>query len=293
MENETAYLLTNNGLGDYLTMIGAIKFLLKYYKRIYMLCRTSSAENVNLFFTDDQVTIIPIPPRPPEYKLNSYAHFIIEAKHCIKIINEVPDGNDIFICGTEQLSGGAIKPKITNTKLLQYEPNDREYTIKMEWNHIREFYSNIGLDLSIYYEYFDITSTVESQQYYEDIKSHKIIFTHTKASDHEIQIPNIISKYINDENAIIICANKSVYPTNHPKYELANRCINIPIAYYIDIIKNANEIHVVDSCFSCIVNPLQQTNRLSATNVMIYNRVQSIKSQTKSKSNPTMKMHFV
>ena len=287
MENETAYLLTYNGLGDYITMIGAIKFLLKYYKRIYMICRTSSAENVKLFFNDDQLTIIPIPPCPSEHKLNSNAHFIIEAKHCIKIINEVPDGNDIFICGTEQLS--AIKPKITNTKLLQYEPNDREYTIKTGWNHIREFYSNIGLDLSIYYEYFDITSTVESQQYYEDIKNHKIIFAHTKASDHEIQIPNVISKYINDENTIIICANKSVYPTNHPKYELANRCINIPIAYYIDIIKNANEIHVVDSCFSCIVNPLQHTNRLRATNVMIYNRAQSIQKPTKS---PRMKMQF-
>lgn len=283
MENETAYLLTYNGLGDYITMIGALNFLSNYYKHIYMLCRKSSIENMKLFLPDKPITYIPI--QPTGYGLQEYEHFEAESNECIKIINEVPINNDVLICGSKQVKGGAVKPRITNKRLLEYKSNDKQYTVK--WVHIQEFYHNINLDLSIYYEYFDIPSV--STPISNITEEYNIMFAHTKASDREIQIPDVIAKYTDDENTIIICANKNVYPTNHPKYELANKYINIPIAHYIDIIKQATEIHVVDSCFSCIVYPLQQTNRLSAKTVIIYNR-EPIKPQPKPK--PRMQMHF-
>jgi hypothetical protein len=168
---------------------------------------------------------------------------------------------------------------------LEYKSNDKQYTLR--WVHIQDFYKNIGLDLSIYYEYFDIPSV--STPISNITEEYNIIFAHTKASDREIQIPDVIAKYTDDENTIIICANRNVYPTNHSKYQLANQYINIPIAHYIDIIKQATEIHVIDSCFSCIVYPLQQTNRLSAKTVKIYDR-EPIKLKTKPK--PRMQMHF-
>ena len=263
MENETAYLLTYNGLGDYITMIGALNFLSNYYQHIYMICRVGSIENMKLFLPNKQITYIPI--YPTRFSLTSNEHLLLEATQCIKIINEAPINNDILICGTEQLKGGVLKSRITNKRLLEYKSNDKQYTIR--WVHIREFYHNIGLDLSIYYEYFDIPSP--NNPITED---YNIIFAHTKASDREIQIPDVIAKYINDKNTIIICANKNVYPSDHPKYELANQYINIPIAHYIDIIKQATEI----------VYPLQQTNRLSATKVMIYERTQP-KTQPKTR----------
>jgi hypothetical protein len=282
MENETAYLLTYNGLGDYITMIGALNFLSNHYKHIYMLCRKSSIENMKLFLPDKPITYIPI--QPTVYDMTSNEHLFLEAKQCIKIISEAPINSDILICGSEQLKSGVLKSRITNQKLLQYIPNDKQYTVK--WTHIRDFYHNIGLDLSIYYEYFEIQQSTNKPNITEE---YNIIFAHTKASDREIQIPDVIAKYINNENTIIICANENVYPINHPKYELANKYINIPIAHYIDIIKQATEIHVIDSCFSCIVYPLQQTNRLSAKTVIIYNR-EPIKPQPKPK--PRMQMHF-
>lgn len=280
MENETAYLLTYNGLGDYITMIGALNFLSNYYKHIYMVCRLGSIENMKLFLPDKPITYIPI--QPTGFSLTSNEHFWTEASQCIKIINAAPINSDILICGTAQVKGGALKSRITNKRLLEYKSNDKQYTVK--WVHIQEFYHNIGLDLSIYYEYFDIPSSINAPNITDE---YNIIFAHTKGSDKEIQIPDVITKYINNENTIIICANKNVYPTNHPKYELANQCINIPIAHYIDIIKRATEIHVIDSCFSCIVYPLQQTNRLSATTVTIYDR-ESIKPKPKT----MMRMYF-
>lgn len=241
---------------------------------------------MKLLLPDKPITYIPL--EPTGYNILSRDHLFLEARQCIKIIEEATINNDILICGTEQLKGG-VKTKITNKRLLEYKPNDKQYTIT--WRHIREFYQNIGLDASIYYEYFDIPSTSPNTQI---TKEYDIIFMHTKTSLNEIQIPSVITKYINDEKAIIICANKNVYPSDHPKYELANKYINIPIAHYIDIIKNATEIHVADSCFSCIIIPLQETNRLPATIVKIYDRNQpQEKPKQKLKPTPTMRMHFV
>ena len=284
MENETAYLLTYNGLGDYITMIGALNFLSNHYKHIYMICRVSSIENMKLLLPDKPITYIPL--QPSGYGLKEHKHFYNEAAQCIKIISEAPINSDILICGSEQIKNDVFKSRITNRALLNYIPNDKHYSINQDWPHIRDFYKNIGLDLSIYYEYFDIPSPFPYTNTPNITEEYNIIFAHTKASDREIQIPDVIAKYTDDENTIIICANKNVYPTNHPKYELANQYINIPIAHYIDIIKQATEIHVVDSCFSCIIYPLQQTNCLTATMVTIYDRKPQPKPKTK------LHMHF-
>ena len=285
MENETAYLLTYNGLGDYITIIGALNFLSNHYKHIYMICRIGSIENMKLLLPDKPITYIPI--QPTGFSLTSNEHLFSEAKQCIKIINEAPINSDILICGSEQLKSGVLKSRITNQKLLQYIPNDKQYTVK--WTHIRDFYHNIGLDLSIYYEYFEIPQSTNTPNITEE---YNIIFAHTKASTGNIQIPDVIAKYTDDENTIIICANENVYPTNHPKYELANQYVNIPIAHYIDIIKRATEIHVVNSCFSCIVYPLQQTKRLSATTVTIYERTPQPQPQPQPQPKKSYKMRM-
>ena len=283
MDNQTAYLLTYNGLGDSITIIGALNFLLNYYQHIHMICRGSNIENMKLMLPDKPITYMPL--YPTGYGLQERGHFVVEAQQCIQIINEAPTYNDILICGTEQIKGGSLKTRITNRRLLEYKPNDKQYTINPAWLHIREFYNNIGLDLSIYYEYFDIPSPSPQIESIGD--EYNIIFAHTKASSFEIQIPDVIAKYINDDNTIIICANKNVYNADHKNYDLANKYVNIPIAYYIDTIKRATEIHIVGSCFSCVVYPLQQTKRLSAMTVTIYDR-ESIKPKPK----PKMQMTF-
>jgi hypothetical protein len=54
-----AYLLSHNGLGDNITMIGAINFLLHYYDNVYFLCKDKNQENVARFFQDKPVIVIP------------------------------------------------------------------------------------------------------------------------------------------------------------------------------------------------------------------------------------------
>jgi hypothetical protein len=100
---------------------------------------------------------------------------------------------------------------------------------------------------------------------------------HTEASDAEINLSDIINLYIDNDEYIIICPNLNVYKTNSIKYNIANEYVyktnkDVKIQYYIDIIKNAYIIHVINSCFSCIVYPLLVTNKLKANETKIYKR---------------------
>jgi hypothetical protein len=265
LKQDSAYFLGHNGLGDNITNIGAIHFLLQYYNIIYILCKNIYFENVNKLFNNKIISknIILVP-----FNTNN------EYSECKIIITNAMKNKltDIFISGHCHTS--YLKSRISHPNLLKYNQNDNHYTVK--WNHIRSFYYDIGLDLSIYYNYFTIDSTNESKKYYDCIKNYNIIFLHTKSSNRELSLENIINKFINLDNTIIICANKNIYNKddikNNTKYELANKYVNILVAYYIDIIYNAFEIHIVDSCFSCIVHPLNINKKLIAKIVNIYER---------------------
>jgi hypothetical protein len=250
-----AYLLSHNGLGDNITMIGAINFLLKYYDNVYFLCKDTNMKNITAFFPNKPVIVIPFASSD---EFTQPAQIMEQAT--------TNPNNDIFVCGFAHKHIAKYR-RVQNPKFLEYKPNDKNYSIKSQWQHIPSFYRDIGMDLSIYYEYFDIPNPSTNQSIKETHTN--IIFVHTKFSKGEIAIDLHIDQ---DKDTIIICANKNIYPENHPKYELANQYVDAPITSYTDIIKNATEIHVVDSCFSSIVYPLQQMNRLKAKNIVIYDR---------------------
>lgn len=258
MKLNKAYFLGHNGLGDNITMIGAINFLLNYFKEIYMLCKNINQENIKLLFKNKPVIIIPFDEN------NEY-------RECKRIINEVfnlDNSINIFISGFFHTS--YLKSNINHPELLNYKLTNNKYVIN--YNNIISFYEDIGLNTNIYIDYFDIESSELSKYYYNMIKDYDIIFFHTKSSDRKINLNRIINQYINDDKIIIICANENIYPNNHNFFEIANKFINLNIIYYIDIIKNAKEIYCIDSCFSCIVLPLDTGKKLNANIVKIINR---------------------
>ena len=251
----SAYILSHNGLGDNITMIGSINFLLLHYTTIYLLCKDKYESNVKLLINKPNVITIPFNHRS-------------ENSSCKNIIDNVysNDYTDIFICGQHK---NYLKSKITNPSILNYNKNNK-FSIK--WQHIIMFYEDMNLDLSIYYDYFDINSTEKSIALYEKIKDINIIFCHTQSSTGTIRLPENIKTYINDNKYIIICANENVYDKNHAYFGVANNFVNIPVQNYIDVIKHACEIFVIDSCFSCIVHPLSVLNKLNTEKISYYHR---------------------
>jgi hypothetical protein len=254
--NKNAYILSHNGLGDNITNIGAVNFLLNYYNNIYFLCKDIYLENVKLFFKNPRVILIPIEPTN-------------EFENCKNVIlNTKPETDDCFISGMCHTS--YLQSRISHPLILNYVKNNK-YSLK--YNHIYNFYNDIGLDTSIYVDYFKIDSCEFSKQYYLNIQNYNIIFLHTKGSNRSIDLSGIINLYQDKEDHIIVCVNENVYDKNHPKYNIADKYVNIPIAYYIDIIKSANEIHVIDSCFSCVVYPLILSGQIESSRVELYDIV--------------------
>lgn len=251
----SAYILSHNGLGDNITMIGAINFLLLHYTTIYFLCKDKYQLNIKLLINKENVITVPFDHKN-------------EKSCCEKIINNIytNEFTDIFICGVHK---NYLKSKITNPAILNYKKNSI-YSIK--WQHINNFYKDMNLDLSIYYNYFDIISTKQSITLYENIKNLNIIFCHTQSSTKTIEIPENIKRYINDNKYIIICANENVYDINHVHFEDANKFVNIPLQNYIDVIKNACEIFIIDSCFCCIIHPLSVSNKLNTKKIEYFIR---------------------
>jgi len=239
-----AYFVSHNGLGDNITNIGAVNFLLNYYEKIYFLCKNIHEKNVQYLFENKPVVVVAF-------------NAACEKKELSMRLNHIIIG-DVFVSGIHKKY---IKTRITHPSLLSYKQNDKNYTV--QFSHIRKFYYDIGLDISIYYEFFDINSTEISKRYYDAVKNYKIIFIHSKASNYEVNYSHVYEKYKNNNEYIIICANKNMYEKSHNLHAVANNYVNIYVAWYIDIIKNAELFYMIDSCFSCILYPFVMTNRIS------------------------------
>ena len=264
MNNTYAYLLSHNGLGDYITMISAVRYLSTIYDKVYFICTKQSQPNLTDLLDSSNIITVPVP----------MSHFQEEHNECNQILEKLPESTDILICGGCHTP--YFKSRINNQKLLEYrlKNNDSEYSC--DYSFIRDFYNNIGLDLRIYYDWFDIPSSQISVNHYESIQDKKIVFLHTKASNSEINLDRIINKYITDETYLIICANKNVYESCSYNASIAEAYVNLPIRDYIDIIKKAVIIHVVNSCFSCIIYPLVISGKISPEEWKIYDRNEGI-----------------
>jgi hypothetical protein len=261
-------LLSHNGLGDNITMIGAVKYLTTIYDKVYLICKKHNQKNIDDLLDSSNVITVPI----------IGSQYQEEYNECRQILEKISESTDILISGRCHTSN--FKSRITNKELIEYRLKNNNTEYSCDYSFIRDFYYDICLDLKIYYDWFDIPSSPLSIQHYESIKNKKIIFLHTKASDKEINLDKIINKYITDESYLIICPNKNMYESSNViksnNESIAATYINLPIRDYIDIIKKAIIIHTVNSCFSCVVYPLVKSGKITPIEWKIYERNEDI-----------------
>jgi hypothetical protein len=280
-----AFLVSHNGLGDNLYMIGALRYLSQFYNTVYIVCKIKNYENFKLFFTDTQnIICVPIDERE-------------EQKHMINFLRygSQKQENDLFVCGSWK---HLINSRISNKNLIQSllleksNQNLSEYKIDYDmltsnnYSFIENFYKDIGMNLSIFYNYYKIPETEQSIELYKKIQEYNnIIFIQLKSScGKSLDVSNLITKYIHDENAILICNDVNLYTeylikNNNlnqdklenilHKQELCNNFKYNKIVHYYHTIINSNEIYIIDSCFIGIVLPLLKQNKLKANTVRI------------------------
>ena len=254
-------------MGDNIFMIGALHFLLKFYQKIYFLCKNKYYPNIKLFFIDNPNIICTLFNENKEFdEINT-------------IIKNNYDMNDIFICGTHK---SYLKNKITNQEFLNFKIIDKNYTIDFDtlttdnYDFIESFYKDINLNLTYFYEYFYIPSTQESLDMYNTIKNYYIVFIQLKSSEGiSLNIYNLLNKYLHDSNTILICNDKNLYDINNKtndieiKFNLCKQFVYNKIINYNDVIKNSDEIYIIDSCFTGIILPYLKTNKLKANTIRI------------------------
>ena len=268
-----AYLVSHNGLGDNLFMVGALHFLLKFYNKIYFLCKNKYYSNVRLFFIDTE-NIICL-PFDENYEYNEI--------HRILMKNYDNSINDIFICGDCHKS--YLKSKINNKSFLEYVIPNKNYTIEFDtihnhsYNFIENFYKDIHLNLTIFYDYFKLPCLDESIDLYNSVKEYNIIFIQIKSScGKNLNITNLLNKYLNDESTILICNDYNLYDANSIsenvkiKHKLCEKFVLNKIVYLVDTIKNSSEIYIIDSCLIGVLLQFIQKNELNAKVVRIIER---------------------
>lgn len=218
----TAFVLSHLGLGDCITAIGMVRYLTTCYDKVIVVCFKKNQKNLELFYNDDSdIQIYPVDNDSdisPRFGC-PYDKF----KHITK-------GMDLFLCGMH-----CKNSSITN---IPYS-----------------FYHDVGVDESIFWDYFYIPSFPKSQLLYNLIKDQQYIFIHNTSSQGKIFDLQDIK--INKDNILVINPCYNMYDQNHKFFKLANNFINHVLITYVDLIINANKIFVCDSSFMCLAINLE------------------------------------
>lgn len=120
-----------------------------------------------------------------------------------------------------------------------------------DYNITKHFYTDLGIPLSVMYDFFHIP--------YEQLEppEQPYVFVQTKCRTKQdpLEIINWDKNY-----ALTLDPNVNHYEPGHKYYEIADSYVNKPIASYVNLIKNAESLHLVDSCFACMAWVLKCKN---------------------------------
>lgn len=257
-----AILVSHNGLGDNLFMIGALTYLCNFYEQILFICKSKYISNVELFFINN--------PKIKCIQMDENNEFN-DIRNIIEHVR-LETNFDIFVCGMHKRY---LNNRITNPLFINRPTIENKYEIDYDtltentYSFINGFYSDIGLNLTHFCEFFNLPSTPTSLDLYNSVKQFYIIFIQLSSSDgKKLNITNLVNKWLDNPNAILICNDTNLYDPvlNKEKYDLAQKFVYNKIVYYLDTIINSNEIYIVDSCFTGIILPYVKTGKLKAGN---------------------------
>lgn len=260
-----AVIVCHQGIGDIITMSGAIVYLKQFYKKIYLICKNKNLKHIKSFFQNYDIDFISI---------NSNLEFKETETIVINYYNNT--SNDIFISG--ECFNYLKKYKRISIDIDEYHNKeiDKQYAYNKKvyiYTLFSDFYNDYNLSIDIYFDYFVFVSNENSRKLYNLISNYYIIFIQLQSSNNKnLNITNLLKKYLDNDNAILICNDKNLYNEKSKKYNICKKFVMNDLINYYDTIINANEIYVIDSCFSCIVYPLLITKKLKTNKVEIIDR---------------------
>lgn len=221
----TALFLSHMGLGDHIGLNGAVQYLSLRYDELHLACLPQYADTLRAIYSDNPlIKLLPLAIQ----RTSGWC-----ASHPWEWVDEV---NSVLPMRpyTDVYRSGLLKP------------------ISIIGRFPVGFYWDLGLDPEIRHTYFHIVEPKESVELYSHVKDQTYIVVHEKASNH------IVSLVTWDTSKILtIDPNANHYDPTHPWWELAQRFVDAPFFHYCDVIRNASQLHLVNSSFYCLASHLK------------------------------------
>lgn len=249
------------GLGDVLLNAGIINLLLKFYKIVHFFCKKQYVCNISTMFANKPVRLVPVDDLENKSIISNMGTFNFNDTDCI-------------IAGIMKTIHPSFQTIVRNNRFNEYVRRFGTNAIqKTLYPHIGRIHSDVGVKWDVCLKYYDVHVPEESRMYYQKIQQYTIMFMiETTSTASAVDFSKIVDGYMHLPNYIVICANRNVYPIAHPMHKRAQPFVNVPFMTYYDTIRNATDIHVVDSCFSCIPFILRSMDAISPKTFVIYAR---------------------
>lgn len=214
-----ALLMTHLGVGDFINHIGAIRYFSLIYDELAIVICEKQAQTVSLLLGfDAAISFITY-----EY-IQQFCH---APDH--DFMKHFAESNGYVLLG-----GG-------HWSKLKSPFRDVPYN----------FYRDLGLDKSVYKDYFYIPEYKEQQDYLNLIlkKTNRIAFLHLIGTNRRVEYTK------KKDDSIFYCdPNTNHYEPGHKYYELAQKLINLPLIYYKGVMEAAEELYLIDSSFCTFAN---------------------------------------
>ena len=216
-KNRNALVIGPGGLGDHIWMSGAVRYIAKQYKETHLFTSETTLNTLQTLYND-----------VPSIK------FVV--------IRKVDDELRNFITKTYSVYNTY---SCAHTKDLT-----RSYII--DTNDLPgAFYDQLEVPRHVRHSHFVCPRLPESIALFEIVKNQPYIFVQTKSST---TTTNIVSWDISQ--ILTIDPNVNLYSSDHPWYQLAQIFVNQPFFHYVDLMKHATELHLVNSSFYTLASQL-------------------------------------
>lgn len=230
--NTQAFVITHLGLGDIICAIGAIRYLATKYHKVFVTCKKHNADNVRLFFGDDNTIEL--------YEVNGDRCISPKYGCSMEKFKQVTSGMDVYLAGSH-----CIEKKCYPFRDLPFN-----------------FYKDMNISTNVFWDYFHIDTVEESQLLYGKFADKDYVFVHNTASTGEVFNLEFTQKTLNiSDDTLILNPCLNFYDEKHKYYHVAESILGHKLAAYKDLMINASKVLLTDSsfCSLAILLPLKTT----------------------------------
>ncbi len=236
-----AFILNHLGHGDMLTMNGMVRYYSTLYDEVVVPCVKTFVSSMELVYADDPtITLMPV---------DSWAAISPERGFPMDKFKEITQGFDVILTGCNR------NPFYGSHMLSNGRGN---HALSLPFC----FYHDLGLDKTIMWDYFHVAHCKEAMQLYNQINSicdNKFIIAQTNTSEREnvISCELIENKFgISRDDYLIININSNYYTPDHHFYDIANKCVNLPLIHYMELLKHSFANILTNSALFCLAMQL-------------------------------------